>query len=116
MNISGILVQTKAENTEQVVERIKDADYCDYHMHDESGKIVVTIEGKDVSEEIAKLSRLQKMEGVVSAEMMYAYSEDELDKEREKLAGGMHIPDWLNDPNAKPEDIKYNGDLRGKKF
>jgi len=116
MNVSGILVQTKAENTEQVVERIKKADYCDYHMHDEKGKIVVTIEGKDVSEEIARLNKLQKMEGVITADMMYAYSEDELDKEREKLSGGMQIPDWLNDPNAKPEDIKYNGDLRGKKF
>ncbi len=44
--------------------------------------------------------------------MMYAYSEDELDKEREKLEQGGKIPDWLNDPETKPKNIKYNGDLR----
>jgi len=116
MNVSGILVQTKTVNTKKVIEQIKEADYCDYHMHDEKGKIVVTIEGKDVSEEIAKLRLLEKIEGVISADMVYAYSEDELDKEREKLASGTKLPDWLNNPDAKPEDIRYNGDLRGKGF
>ena len=116
MNISGILVQTRAENTEKVIEQIKNAECCDYHMHDEKGKIVVTIEGEDVSEEIAKLRILEKMDGVISADMVYAYSEDELDKERAKLASGTKLPDWLNDPDAKPEDIRYNGDLRGKGF
>ncbi|NOR88165.1 MAG: nitrate reductase [Bacteroidales bacterium] len=114
MNISGILVQTKAENTAKVIEQIKNADCCDYHMHDEQGKIVVTIEGDGVSEEIAKLHILEKMKGVVSATMVYAYAEDELNKEREKLEAGSTIPEWLNDPDAKPEDIRYNGDLRRK--
>ncbi|OYT16301.1 MAG: nitrate reductase [Bacteroidetes bacterium 4572_77] len=116
MNVSGILVQTKAENTDRVVESIKNADYADYHMHDEKGKIVVTIEGKDVSEEIAKLHQLEKIEHVISADMMYAYSEDELDKEREMLSKGTKMPDWLNDPDAKPEDIVYNGDLRKRQL
>lgn len=116
MNISGILVQTKPEFTEVVVQAIKKTNQCDYHMHDEKGRIVVTIEGEGVSEEIAKLNELQKIEHVISADMMYAYSEDELDKERDKLEEGQKIPGWLNDPEAKPEDIKYNGDLRGKKF
>jgi len=115
MNISGILVQTKQENTQKVIEQIKANDCCDYHMH-EKGKIVVTIEGEDVSEEIAKLRILEKMEGVISADMVYAYAEDELNAERDKLEKGGKIPDWLNDPNAKPEDIRYNGDLRGKGF
>jgi len=114
MNISGILVQTKTENTKSVVEQIKNANCCDYHMHDEFGKIVVTIEGDGVTEEIAKLHILEKMDGVISATMVYAYAEDELDKERDKLAKGTNLPDWLNDPNAKPEDIRYNGDLRKK--
>ncbi len=114
MNISGILVQTKAENIEKVIELIKKSDFCDYHLHDKKGKIVVTIEGKDVSEEIAKLHQLEKMDGVISATMVYAYAEDELNREREKLAAGSTIPEWLNDPNAKPEDITYNGDLRKK--
>lgn len=116
MNISGILVQVRPDYLIEVIDAIKNADYCDYHMHDENGKIVVTLEGEDVSEEIAKLNRLQKIPHVISADMMYAYSEDELDKERAKLEKGSKIPEWLNDPDAQPEDIKYNGDLRGKRF
>lgn len=116
MNISGILVQVRPEYIEDVIQAIKDSEHSDYHMHDENGKIVVTIEGEDVSEEIAKLNQLQKIPHVISADMMYAYSEDELDKEREKLEKGGKIPEWLNDPDAQPEDIKYNGDLRGKRF
>lgn len=116
MNISGILVQTRPDYLNEVIEAIKKSDSFDYHMHDKNGKIVVTIEGEDVSEEIAKLNILQKIPHVISADMMYAYSEDELDKERDKLEKGGKIPEWLNDPEAQPEDIKYNGDLRGKRF
>lgn len=116
MNISGILVQVKPEHLSEVIASLKNSDFGDYHMHDEKGRIVVTIEGEDVSEEIAKLNMLQKIPHVISAEMMYAYSEDELDKERAKLEKGGKIPGWLNDPNAQPEDIKYHGDLRGKSF
>lgn len=114
MNISGILVQTKPENTERVIEDIKNSNFCDYHMHDEQGKIVVTIEGDGVSEEIAKLHQLEKIKGVISADMVYAYAEDELNQERAKLEKGAKIPEWLNDPEAKPEDIRYNGDLKKK--
>jgi len=47
--------------------------------------------------------------------MVFAYSEDELDQEREKLENSdNNIPDWLNDPNAPMRDIKYGGDLKGK--
>lgn len=116
MNISGILVQVKPTFIDEVIIAIKNSDHSEYHMHDESGKIIVTIEGIDVSEEIAKLNQLQKIPHVISADMMYAYAEDELDKERDKLDQGAKIPEWLNDPEAKPEDIKYNGDLRGKRF
>ena len=48
--------------------------------------------------------------------MVFAYSEDELEKERQKLEKSSdNIPDWLNDENAKAEDIKYKGDLK-KRF
>lgn len=116
MNISGILVQTRPEYTEEVINNIKKIDQCDYHMHDKKGRIVVTIEGEGVSEEIAKLNELQKIKHVISADMMYAYAEDELNEERDKLDKGQKLPEWLNDPEAKPENIKYNGDLRGKRF
>lgn len=114
MNISGILVQTKPENIDSVIETIKSTDFCEYHMHDEKGRIIVTIEGEDVEEEIGKLKQLQVVKGVITADMMYAYAEDELDKIREELDKNNDLPGWLNDPNAKISDIRYNGDLTKK--
>jgi len=47
--------------------------------------------------------------------MAFAYSEDELEAEREKLEKSKdNIPDWLNDPDTKMRDINYGGDLKGK--
>jgi len=43
---------------------------------------------------------------------MYAYSEDELNAERDKLENIDKIPDCLNDENVRAEDIKNKGDLK----
>lgn len=115
MNISSIVVQTNPTYTEEVVEILKSADFCDYHFHDEKGRIIVTIEGEGVEEEIAKLVKIQEMAHIISADMSFAYSEDELNAERDKLeAVGGDLPSWLNDENATKRDIKYNGDLKDR--
>lgn len=115
MNISSIVVQTNPNFTEEVAEALKSADYCDYHFHDEKGRIIVTIEGSGVEEEIAKLVKIQEMAHVIAADMSFAYSEDELNEERDKLEmEGTAIPDWLNDENATKRDITYNGDLKDR--
>lgn len=45
--------------------------------------------------------------------MAFSYSEDELEKEREKLEKEEdNIPEWLNDPDAKMKNINYGGDLK----
>lgn len=115
MNISSIVVQTSPNYTEEVVEALKAADYCDYHFHDEKGRIIVTIEGSGVEEEIAKLTKIQEMAHIIAADMSFAYSEDELNAERDKLEmEGTAIPTWLNDENASKRDITYNGDLKDR--
>jgi len=115
MNLSSIVVLTKPEHIEEVLDTIRSSNDFEYHLHDEKGRIIVTIEGKDTDEEIGKLTKLQAIPHVISAEMVFAYSEDELDQEREKLENSdNNIPDWLNDPNAPMRDIKYGGDLKGK--
>lgn len=115
MNISSIVVQTNPNYTDQVVEIFKNADFCDYHFHDEKGRIIVTIEGDGVEEEISKLVKIQEMEHIISADMSFAFSEDELNAERDKLElAGNTLPDWLNDENATRRDIKYNGDLKDR--
>jgi nitrate reductase NapD len=115
MNISSIVVQTNPNYTEAVVELLKHADYCDYHFHDEKGRIIVTIEGSGVEEEIVKLVKIQEMDHVIAADMSFAYSEDELDEERDKLEmQGTQLPQWLNDEKATKQDITYNGDLKNR--
>ena len=115
MNLSSIVVLTKPEHLEEVLNTIKKSKDCEYHLHDEKGRIIVTIEGKNTEEEIEKLKSVQKIPHVVSAEMAFAYSEEELEEERSKLENAEdNIPDWLNDPNAKIRDINYGGDLKGK--
>lgn len=115
MNISSIVVQTSPQYVEEVAQLLKNADYCDYHFHDEKGRIIVTIEGAGVEEEIAKLVKIQEMKHVIAADMSFAYSEDELNEERDKLEReGTAMPQWLNDENATKRDITYNGDLKDK--
>ena len=114
MNLSSIVVQTKPEHLEEVIDAIKSSNDFEYHLHDEKGRIIVTIEGEDTGEEISRLKSLQAIPHVISAEMVFAYSEDELEQERQKLESSKdNIPDWLNDPDSSMKDIKYGGDLKG---
>ena len=114
MNVSGILVQAKAENVEDVVKRLEDSGICDVYTHDELGRIIVTIDGDGIDEEIEKLNELQKIDGVITADMHYSYSEDELKKAREDFALGDEVPEMLKDDDLRAQDIVYHGDLRKK--
>ena len=115
MNLSSVVIQTLPENLEKVIWEIEKSDCCEYHLHDEKGRIIVTIEGKDTEEEVDKLKAIQRMSGVISAALVFAYSENELEVQREKLEKTPdNIPKWVNDPNATTKDIRYGGDLKGK--
>ncbi len=112
MTLSSIVVQTRPENLKTVITSLKESDLCEYHLHDEKGRIIITVEGSGVEEEINKLTEIQSFPHIISAEMMYSYSEDELDKLRENI--GDNIPTWMNDENANAKDIVYQGDLKKK--
>ncbi|MCK5847493.1 MAG: chaperone NapD [Bacteroidales bacterium] len=114
MNISGILVQARPENVEALVETIKVLSICEYHLHDELGRVIVTLEEESTEKEIEQLKKLQKLSGVIAADMMYSYSEQELDGLRDDIEKGGDVPEWLNDPNIEAKDIPYNGDLKRK--
>ena len=115
MNISSIVVQTLPQNVESVIESLKESGVCDYHLHDPKGKIIVTVEGKDVEEEIAKLVAIQILPNIIAADMMMTYQEDQLDEEIRKLEKEDVVPAMLNDDNVDPRKIVYNGDLK-KRF
>lgn len=115
MNISSAVVHIKENTNEAVIFKINSIDGCEVH-HTEGQKLIITIEAESSDKEIEAITKIEKDENVISASMVYAYSEDELDSERDKLEKTENnIPDWLNDENAKAQDIKYHGDLK-KKF
>ena len=114
MNISSIVVQTVPKYLDEVVESLKACEVCDYHMHDEKGRIIITIEGEGVKEELEKLHIIEAIPHVIAADMQMAYSEDELDDNMEILNNSDVVPKMLNDDSVSATDIVYNGDLRKK--
>ncbi len=114
MNISSIVVQTLPKYLDEVVQSLKDCGACDYHMHDEKGRIIITIEGDGVSEELKKLKIIEEIPHVIAADMQMAYSEDELNAHMEVINNSDVVPRMLNDDSIRASDIVYNGDLRKK--
>lgn len=114
MNISSIIVQTLPKHLDAVVTSLKNCDVCDYHMHDELGRIIITIEGTGVQEELKKLKVIEGIPHVMSADMQMAYSEDELSSHMEVLQNADVVPKVLNDNTIEASNIVYNGDLRKK--
>ncbi len=80
MNISGVVVRTKPEHFKGVLKILEDTDFCDVHFHDKKDRVIVTIEGNSVDEEMHKMKQIQCIANVLSAELVYSYSEDELEK------------------------------------
>ncbi len=115
MNISSIVIQCKQEYFDEVKAWCEESEICDYHFGEKKiGKIIVTIEGKGVEEEIEKLKQLQVVPHVITADMMMSYQE-ELDEEIKKLEAADSVPEMLNDNDMDVRDIVYNGDLK-KRF
>lgn len=78
MNVSSLVINTAPEHIEKVIDMLRKSGLCEVFFHDSSGRIVVTIEGKDVSEEMRKLKDIQAIKHVASAELVYSYSEHEV--------------------------------------
>jgi nitrate reductase NapD len=114
MNISSIVVQCLPEYVEEVVESLKNTPECDYHMHDEKGRVIITIEGEGVSEELEKLKVIEAIPHVIAADMQMAYSEDELDEHMEVLNNRDAVPKILNQDEIDVDKVVYHGDLKKK--
>ena len=113
MNISSIIVKTRTENIEEVKKSLEDTSFCDIHFIDkDKGIIIVTIEGKNVEEEIEKVRVLETLPKVISADMHMSYCEEEL----EEMIKDIDTNNSLAEVNSnKPiEEINYFGSLKGK--
>jgi len=116
MNISSIVVQVLPKHYDEVQTSLEESGVCDYHFGDkEKGKMIVTIEGEGVEEEIKKLVHIQKTPHVITADMMQTYQE-ELEGAIKELEDADVVPDMLNMDSVDVRDIIYNGDLKKKDF
>jgi nitrate reductase NapD len=77
MNISSVVVRSAPENLGAVLESLRASGLCEVHFHDDSGKIIVTLEGDNIGEEMAKMRDIMNLPHVLSATLAYSYSEDE---------------------------------------
>jgi len=115
MNVSSVVMQCNSKNYDSVKEWCENSEICDFHFGDKAkGKIIVTIEGEDVGEEIEKIKKLQTAPYVISADMMMTYQEDMLDEEIKRVENKDPVPEWLNQDNVQAENIVYQGDLKKK--
>ena len=98
MNVSSHVIRVEPENLEQAIESLRQSGLCDVFFHDPKGTIVVTIEGKDVGEEMDKMKAIQSFPFVLSAALAYAYSETELNEAIDKLSRtGCSVPEALKE-------------------
>lgn len=113
MNISSAIVKVKPGSKESVLTIMNNINGCEIHIHQKE-KIIITIEAKDVNGEIAIVKEIEQLNNVLSVEIVYAYSEEELEKERHKVDFAEETPAWLNNNNVDARQINYGGDLKKK--
>ncbi len=112
MNISSAVIKTSPEYLNDLIDELKQGELCEVHYNDET-QVVVTLEGKNVTEEMKKLKKIHELDHVFSAQLMYSYSEEELIEAIEKLEINQNIvPEVLENDNIPAEKIKYQGDLK----
>ena len=70
---------------DNVINRIKSIDFCEVHFSDNEGKVVVTIEGHSISEQMESMKCIQGIPNVSSANLVYSYCEDELVSALDKM-------------------------------
>ena len=78
MNVSSIVVKTKPEYIQTVTDSINAIDLCDVHLHDEEGRIIVTVEGNEIKGQMELMKQIQDLPNVFGVSLAYSYCENEL--------------------------------------
>ncbi|HRF56185.1 MAG TPA: chaperone NapD [Campylobacterales bacterium] len=114
MNISSVVVKCAPQFLSELLARLKEGDVCEVYAHDENGRIIVIIEGETTEQESEKLKVIQALPHVLSAEMVYAYSQSEFSAEEGKF--DKVSESLINSLNSETpaEDIVYQGHLKDR--
>jgi len=78
MNLSSILVITPSEHLESTIDALNKLKGVEVHVSEEqSGRIIATQEAESISAEVEGLKRIKALPGIMFAEMVFHYFEDE---------------------------------------
>ena len=77
MNYSGIAVGTTPEQLETLRKEIERLEWAQVHHDDGQGRLIITIEGNHMGEDIGRLKQIKQMPGVLFAEMVAHCCEEE---------------------------------------
>ncbi len=99
MNISSAIVKVPPKYMKQVLEALQNSNLCEVHFYDDKGRIVITVEAENVNSEMEKFDQISKIPHILSVDLVYCYSEEELAdaiNEFHKLEE-KYVPDALKD-------------------
>ena len=114
MNISSVVVKCAPQFLGELLVRLGESGVCEVYTHDEAGRIVVIIEGETTEQESERLRVIQALPHVLSAEMVYAYSQNEFSAEEGKFDKvSESLIESLNS-ETPAENIVYRGHLKDK--
>jgi periplasmic nitrate reductase NapD len=78
MNLSGIVVICRPESMDAVAEALVELPGVEVHYQDENqGKIIVVQEAPSIAAEVDGLGRIKALPGVILADMLYHYFEED---------------------------------------
>ncbi|RAX58234.1 hypothetical protein CCZ01_03955 [Helicobacter monodelphidis] len=106
MNISSVIVWFKEGCQQNIRQELAQIQGVECHQ-EEAGKMIVTIQGENVSDEVKALRCIESLNGVISAEMVYSYSE-EIQTQKNQIEG--YAYESLND-TKKAEQLRYGGSV-----
>lgn len=105
MNLSAILVVVAPDQFATCAAKLDATPGLEVHQRDPAtGRLIVTQEAESVSAEVDGLKRIKAMEGIVVAELVYHYFEDDHelithvpDLDDAAAPHATHVPEFLND-------------------
>lgn len=83
MNISGVILRARFEQLSGVRSRLSAMPGVEIHADGDDGRLVLTLEDGEGYGPADILPRLQQLDGVISASLVYQYCDDDLPEEQD---------------------------------
>jgi len=81
-NVCGVLVHAKTNKVEQVKGLLEKQDGVEVHAVTDNGRLIITVENEKRKTVGDQIMAFYEVPGVLSASMIYQYSDNDLDSEK----------------------------------